>query len=101
MNKMLAAAQAAKMEIAQLTTEQKNAALLAMAQALLDNANEILAANAQDMAAAKGVVSALGGPWAMALGMVCAVTLRCLSYRFKWSLPRANLGEEEKDHGRK
>ena len=57
MNKMLAAAQAAKMEIAQLTTEQKNAALLAMAQALLDNANEILAANAQDMAAAKGTVS--------------------------------------------
>ena len=57
MNKMLAAAQAAKMEIAQLTTEQKNAALLAMAQALLDNADAILAANAQDMAAAKGTVS--------------------------------------------
>ena len=39
MNKMLTAAQAAKMEIAQLTTDQKNAALLAMAQALLDNAD--------------------------------------------------------------
>ena len=57
MKTMLTAAQAAKMEIAQLTTEQKNAALLAMAQALLDNSDEILAANAQDMAAAKGTVS--------------------------------------------
>ena len=57
MNKMLCAAQAAKMEIAQLTTEQKNAALLAMAQALLDNTDAILAANAQDMEAAKGTVS--------------------------------------------
>jgi len=57
MNKMLTAAQAAKMEIAQLTTDQKNAALLAMAQALLDNTDEILTANAQDMEAAKGTVS--------------------------------------------
>ena len=57
MKTMLTAAQAAKMEIAQLTTQQKNAALLAMAQALLDNSDEILAANAQDMAAAKGTVS--------------------------------------------
>ena len=57
MNKMLCAAQAAKMEIAQLTTDQKNAALLAMAQALLDNTDAILAANAQDMEAAKGTVS--------------------------------------------
>ena len=57
MNQMLSAAQAAKMEIAQLTTEQKNAALLAMAQALLDNADNILSANAQDMEAAKGTVS--------------------------------------------
>ena len=54
---MLTAAQAAKMEIAQLTTAQKNAALLAMAQALLDNADNILAANALDMEAAKGTVS--------------------------------------------
>ena len=54
---MLAAAQAAKMEIAQLTTQQKNAALLAMAQALLDNENNILDANAKDMDAAKGAVS--------------------------------------------
>ena len=57
MNKMLAAAQAAKMEIAQLTTQQKNAALLAMAQALIDNTEAILAANTMDMVAAKGTVS--------------------------------------------
>ena len=54
---MLSAAQAAKMEIAQLTTKQKNDALLAMAQSLLDNADEILSANTQDMEAAKGSVS--------------------------------------------
>jgi len=46
---------------------------------------------------------ALGATWAMVLGMVCAVTLRCLSYRFKWSLPRANLEaeqqEKEKENG--
>ena len=57
MNTMLTAAQAAKMEIAQLTTEQKNAALLAMAQALLDDKEAILEANSQDMTAAKGTVS--------------------------------------------
>ena len=57
MNKMLSAAQAAKMEIAQLTSQQKNEALLAMGQALLDNAEAILAANALDMEAAKGTVS--------------------------------------------
>ena len=57
MNQMLTAAQAAKMEIAQLTTQEKNAALLAMAQALLDHTDIILDANAQDMAAAKGTVS--------------------------------------------
>ena len=54
---MLTAAQAAKMEVAQLTTQQKNDALLAMAQALLDNTENILTANVQDMAAAKGTVS--------------------------------------------
>ena len=57
MKTMLTAAQAAKMEIAQLTTDQKNAALLAMAQALLDHTDQILAANALDMEAAKGTVS--------------------------------------------
>ena len=57
MKKMLTAAQAAKMEIARLTTAEKNQALLAMAQALLDNTDVILQANAQDMEAAKGTVS--------------------------------------------
>ena len=57
MNAMLAAAKAAKLEISRLTTEQKNAALEAMASALVDNEADILAANALDMAAAKGVVS--------------------------------------------
>ena len=57
MNDMLRAAQTAKMEIAQLTTQQKNNALLAMAQALLDNTDKILAANALDMETAKGSVS--------------------------------------------
>lgn len=57
MNQMLTAAQVAKMEIAQLTTEEKNNALLAMAQALLEHSDEILLANAQDMDAAKGTVS--------------------------------------------
>ena len=52
MNEMLKAAQAAKMEIAQLTTLQKNQALLAMAQALLDSSDAILSANAMDMEAA-------------------------------------------------
>ena len=54
---MLSAAQAAKMEIAQLTTAQKNAALLAMADALIENCDLILAAKAQDMEVAKGTVS--------------------------------------------
>ena len=57
MNNMLMAAQAAKMEIAQLSTKQKNDALLAMAQALLDNTDSILRANALDMQAAEGIVS--------------------------------------------
>ena len=57
MNDMLKAAKAAKFEIAKLTTEQKNAALCAMADALVANEAAILEANAQDMAAAKGTVS--------------------------------------------
>lgn len=44
-----AAAKAASMAVAQLTTEQKNAALLAMADAIEANCAEILAANAADM----------------------------------------------------
>ena len=43
------AAKAASLEIAQLTTEQKNEALRAMARALVERTPEILAANAKDM----------------------------------------------------
>ena len=57
MMQMLQAAKAAKLEISQLSTERKNAALNAMADALLQNSEQILAANALDMEAAKGQVS--------------------------------------------
>ena len=53
---MLENAKAAKAEINRLTTEQKNAALNAMADALLAQEAEILAANALDLEAAKGIV---------------------------------------------
>ena len=57
MKQMLMAAKAAKLEVSQLSTEKKNAALEAMAAALLGDIDEILAANAQDMDTAKGQVS--------------------------------------------
>ena len=57
MKTMLEAAKAAKTEITRLTPEQKNAALFAMADALIENETAILAANAQDLEAAKGTVS--------------------------------------------
>ena len=57
MNTMLAAAKAAKTQIASLTTEQKDNALLVMADALLFHQEQILAANALDLEAAKGTVS--------------------------------------------
>ena len=57
MIEMLKAAKAAKREIVKLTTEQKNAALEAMADALLAQEAEILAANTLDMEAARGTVS--------------------------------------------
>ena len=57
MKEMLNAAKAAKFEIAKLTTEEKNAALNAMADALVAQEGDILAANELDMAAAKGSVS--------------------------------------------
>ena len=57
MNDMLKAAKAAKTEIVQLSTQQKNDALLSMAQALIDHTDDILSANALDMEAAKGTVS--------------------------------------------
>ena len=57
MKTMLTAAKAAKQEIAGLSTERKNDALKAIAQALLDNQEEILCANALDLESAKGSVS--------------------------------------------
>ena len=54
---MLKAAKAAKPEVSRLTTRQKNAALEAMADALLAREGDILAANALDMEAARGTVS--------------------------------------------
>ena len=57
MIEMLKAAKAAKAEVAQLTTEQKNAALNAMADALLAHEVTILAANQLDMEAAKDSIS--------------------------------------------
>ena len=47
------AAKAASAELAQTSTEQRNAALYAMAAALRDNADEIIGANEQDMEAAR------------------------------------------------
>ena len=56
MNEMLKNAKAAKASVSLLSTEQKNAALMAMADALVANQEAILAANAQDLAAAEGTV---------------------------------------------
>ena len=54
---MLEAAKAAKNEVANLSTEEKNKALEAMATALVENSGDILAANAQDMENAKEKIS--------------------------------------------
>ncbi len=54
---MLQAAKAAKYEVSQLTTKQKNAALLAMADALIANQAAILAANEKDMDDAANTIS--------------------------------------------
>ena len=56
MKTMLTAAKAARKQINALTTDQKNDALNAMADALIANQDAILAANAEDLAAAKGNV---------------------------------------------
>ena len=56
MIEMLKNAKAAKATVSLLSTEQKNAALLAMADALVAKQDAILAANAQDLAAAEGTV---------------------------------------------
>lgn len=57
MNNMLMAAKAAKLEISQLTTQQKNDALNAMADALLAQQDVILAANQADMEQASASIS--------------------------------------------
>ena len=57
MKTMLEKAKAAKTEVARLTTDQKNAALYAMADALIANEADILSANTLDLEAAKGTVS--------------------------------------------
>ena len=57
MKEMLDQAKATKSAVAGLTSEQKNAALNAMADSLLNCAEDILKANDADMAAAKGTVA--------------------------------------------
>ncbi len=57
MIEMLEKAVRAKRSIATLTTQQKNDALLAMADALIHHTDTILAANAKDMEKARGTVS--------------------------------------------
>ena len=57
MTNMLSAAKAAKVSVSCLSTAQKNAALEAMADALLRNEEKILSANAIDLEKAKGTVS--------------------------------------------
>ena len=56
MKEMLENARRAKGAVAALSAAQKNAALEAMAQALLDSREDILAANARDMEAARGTM---------------------------------------------
>ena len=56
-HEILLAAQAAKLPLALADTDIKNAALEAMAVALVENSDAILAANKQDLAAARGRIS--------------------------------------------
>ena len=57
MLKMLETARAAKTRVGTLSEQQKNAALHAMADALIENTDEILKANSLDVDAARGTVS--------------------------------------------
>ena len=56
-HEILLAAQAAKLPLALADTDTKNAALEAMAVALVENSDAILAANKQDLVAARGRIS--------------------------------------------
>lgn len=55
MKQLLQAAKNAKMKVSALTTEQKNNALIAMADALVANTDSILKANQEDMDRATGI----------------------------------------------
>ena len=57
MKNLLEAAKAAKYQVSRLTTQQKNAGLESMAQALLAQTDSILAANTADLDAAKNTIS--------------------------------------------
>ena len=57
MIEILKAAKVAKAEVNALTTEEKNAALFAMADALIAQQEEILAANAEDIKNATGTIA--------------------------------------------
>ena len=57
MKTLLENARKAKSTVARLSTDEKNAALRAMADALLSHEKEILKANEEDLAAARGSVS--------------------------------------------
>ncbi len=57
MTEMLQAAKAAKTKVSLLSSEQKNKALYAMADALIEQMDNILSANAQDIADATGSIS--------------------------------------------
>ncbi len=54
---ILIEAKKVKTRLASLNTEEKNKALLAMADALIENADEILTANKNDLEKAKGTIS--------------------------------------------
>ena len=81
MMELLAAARAAKNEVGQLSTQRKNEALLAMADALEAEQAAILAANAQDLEAAQGHI-----------GDVMLDRLRLTPARVAWRRPSAPMG---------
>ena len=65
---LLQKANAAKGAMALADTQTKNRALLAMAHALEEHCADILAANGQDLEAARGTVSVISAAWPRASG---------------------------------